>query len=67
MMFLTPLYVCFELNLGPNSCLFDIIPGLVQLKDQRREIHEEGCYFGIPDAEQPIRPIRRAFPKRTSG
>ena len=66
MVFLIPLYVCFELILSPNSCLIDIIPGLEQVKEQRREFYEERCHFGISDAEQPVRPIRRLFPKRRS-
>ena len=52
--------------LSPNSCLIDIIPGLEQVKEQRREFHEVRCHFGIFDAEQPVRSIQRLFPKRTS-
>ena len=66
MVFLIPLYVCFELILSPNSCLIDIIPGLEQVKEQRREIQEVGCRFEGFDAEQPSRTTRRLFPKRTS-
>ena len=66
MAFLIPLYVCFELILSPNSCLIDIIPGLEQVKEQRREIQEVRCLFEGFDAEQPSRTTRRLFPKRTS-
>ena len=66
MVFLIPLYVCFELILSPNSCLIDIIPGLEQVKEQRREIQEVRCRFEGFDAEQPSRTTRRLFPKITS-
>ena len=66
MVFLIPLYVFFELILSPNSCLIDIIPGLEQVKEQRREIQEVRCRFEGFDAEQPSRTTRRLFPKRTS-
>ena len=66
MVFLIPLYVCFELILSPNSCLIDIIPGLEQVKEQRREIQEVNCRFEGFDAEQSSRTTRRLFPKRTS-
>ena len=66
MVFFIPLYVCFELILSPNSCLIDIIPGLEQVKEQRREIQEVRCRFEGFDAEQPSRTTRRLFPKRTS-
>ena len=65
MVFLIPLYVCFELILSPNSCLIDIIPGLEQAKEQRREIHDVRCRFEGFDVEQPSRTTRRLFPKRT--
>jgi len=55
MVFLIPLYVCFELILSPNSCLIDIIPGLEQVKEQRREIQEFRCRFEGYDVEQPSR------------
>ena len=66
MVFLIPLYVFFELILSLNSCLFDIIPGLEQVKEQRREIQEARCRFEGIDAEQPSRTTQRLFPKRTS-
>ncbi|KAF3543135.1 hypothetical protein DY000_02007807 [Brassica cretica] len=55
-----------SLILSPNSCLIDIIPGLEQVKEQRREIQEVRCRFEGYDAEQPSRTTRRLFPKRTS-
>ncbi|KAF2537426.1 hypothetical protein F2Q68_00020881 [Brassica cretica] len=46
--------------------MLDSARSLEQVKEQRREFHEERCHFGISDAEQPVRPIRRLFPRRTS-
>ncbi|KAF3528818.1 hypothetical protein DY000_02038902 [Brassica cretica] len=43
-----------------------LLKGLEQVKEQRREIQEVRCRFEGFDAEQPSRTTRRLFPKRTS-